>query len=204
MRATLLYMAVWGLWTASLRPLAGEGIWELLERAGNFGVPLAYLWLSGPACSAREWFAPIVPRPVPPERSEQVAWALRLTTALLLIGHGGFGAAMAKPDWLRYFSVVSISPDTATAAGLTARFGWFEIALGLLVLLLPLTPVLVFVVLWKVGTELLRPLAGEPFWEFVERGGSYAAPLALLCVRSWACGIDPPAEPTPSASSRPA
>ncbi len=39
---------------------------------------------------------------------------------------------------------------------------------------------------WKVGTELLRPMVGEPTWEFIERGGSYAAPLALLYVRRWA------------------
>ena len=36
---------------------------------------------------------------------------------------------------------------------------------------------------WKVGTEALRPLAGEPIWEFIERSGSYAAPLALLALR---------------------
>jgi hypothetical protein len=41
----------------------------------------------------------------------------------------------------------------------------------------------VFVFVWKVGTEALRPLAGEPIWEFVERSGSYAAPLALLALR---------------------
>ncbi len=38
---------------------------------------------------------------------------------------------------------------------------------------------LVFVFAWKLGTEALRPLAGEPIWEFIERGGSYGAPLAL-------------------------
>ena len=31
------------LWTAMLRPLAGQGIAECLERAGNYGVPLALL-----------------------------------------------------------------------------------------------------------------------------------------------------------------
>jgi hypothetical protein len=38
---------------------------------------------------------------------------------------------------------------------------------------------------WKVGTEWLRPMAGEPLWEFIERGGSYAAPLALLVLHHW-------------------
>jgi len=38
---------------------------------------------------------------------------------------------------------------------------------------------LIFVFAWKLGTEALRPLAGEALWEFIERGGSYGAPLAL-------------------------
>jgi len=32
-RALLLWTALWGLFTALLRPLAGLGLWELLERA---------------------------------------------------------------------------------------------------------------------------------------------------------------------------
>jgi len=40
--------------------------------------------------------------------------------------------------------------------------------------------VLLFVFAWKLATEAFRPLAGEPIWEFIERGGSYGAPLALL------------------------
>ena len=38
-RAGLLYMGCWGFFTALLRPLAGEGGWEFLERSYNFGVP---------------------------------------------------------------------------------------------------------------------------------------------------------------------
>ena len=40
--------------------------------------------------------------------------------------------------------------------------------------------VLLFVFAWKLATEAFRPLAGEPIWEFIERRGSYGAPLALL------------------------
>ncbi len=45
---------------------------------------------------------------------------------------------------------------------------------------------LLFVFAWKLGTEALRPLAGEPVWEFIERGGSYGAPLALAWLRGHA------------------
>src|SRR6267142_5314169 len=47
MRGLILYGAIWGLWTALLRPLSGEPIWEALERAGNYGVPMAFLLWSG-------------------------------------------------------------------------------------------------------------------------------------------------------------
>jgi hypothetical protein len=40
-RALLIWATVWTLWTALLRPPTGEGPWEFLERAGNYGVPMA-------------------------------------------------------------------------------------------------------------------------------------------------------------------
>ena len=46
-RLPLLYMVGWATWTALLRPLAGEPVFETLERAGNVGVPLAFLVLAG-------------------------------------------------------------------------------------------------------------------------------------------------------------
>jgi hypothetical protein len=46
-RAVLIYMAIWGLWTALLRPLSGESFWEAIERAPNYLVPLALLYLRG-------------------------------------------------------------------------------------------------------------------------------------------------------------
>ena len=56
-RAALLYMAVWGLWTALLRPLSGEPAWETLERAPNYLIPLGLLYLRGLPRSWRELFA---------------------------------------------------------------------------------------------------------------------------------------------------
>jgi hypothetical protein len=63
-RAALLYMGSWGLFTASLRPLAGEGGWEWLERSYNFGVPFLMLWVLGMGTQVRSWFTVIteVPR----------------------------------------------------------------------------------------------------------------------------------------------
>lgn len=46
-RLALIYMSVWGLWTALLRPLSGESGWEVVERAPNYLIPLALLYLRG-------------------------------------------------------------------------------------------------------------------------------------------------------------
>ena len=85
--------------------------------------------------------------------------------------------------WSGYTAVLGIAPATVAGQPLRPFAGWAEVALGLAVLAWPVPPVLVVAFVWKVGTEVLRPLAGEPIWEFIERGGSYAAPLGLLTLR---------------------
>ena len=42
----LVYMTMWAVWTALLRPLSGDSVFETLERAGNYGVPFALLLLT--------------------------------------------------------------------------------------------------------------------------------------------------------------
>src|SRR5262245_9737828 len=53
LRIVLLHLTIWGIWTAVLRPLSGDAMWECLERAGNYGVPLAFLVLAGVPCRHR-------------------------------------------------------------------------------------------------------------------------------------------------------
>jgi hypothetical protein len=53
----LLYMAVWGLLTATMRPLAGEPIWEFVERIPNWAIPLAFLCVRGFGRSRQEWLS---------------------------------------------------------------------------------------------------------------------------------------------------
>src|SRR5215510_11762703 len=91
LRIVLLHLTVWGLWTAALRPLAGEAVWECLERAGNYGVPLAFLALSGVPRSLRGWFAPVWPSdtsPLTADRARVMHGILRVTTFFLVLGHG--------------------------------------------------------------------------------------------------------------------
>ena len=169
-RAVLLYMAVWGFVTALLRPLSGEPVWEAVERAGNYGVPLAFFLLT----QARGWFSQTELRPLDQPLRERLGFLLRATTGALLIGHGLLAAAVQKVVFTHHLQALGLPAVPVPA------LGGFEIALGLAVCLAPVAPLLLFVFAWKVVTELLYPLSAAPFWEVIERGGSYAAPLALF------------------------
>lgn len=169
------YMVVWALWTAALRPLAGEPFWEALERAGNYGVPLALLLLSQVSGDWRSWLAPAAMRPLTPSLTKQLRVTLALTTALLLIGHGAL-AVIQKPLLVSHNALLSLSVDPVA---LTSILGWTEIGFGALVLWRQSIGLCLFLFGWKLATESLFLAAAAPIWEFVERGGSYAAPLAL-------------------------
>jgi hypothetical protein len=162
LRVILLYMTVWGAWTALLRPLAGESVFEALERAGNYGVPLALLLIVTSASTFR------------------VRKVLRWTTSTLLLAHGALGI-IGKPILGAHYAAIGLPVATV------ACIGWFECALGVLVAIRPSTKLLVFVAVWKLATESLYLVNGQPVWEFVERGGSYAAPLALAVMLMTRC-----------------
>jgi hypothetical protein len=178
-RAVLLHMALWGLMTAALRPLAGQGIWEMLERGYNYGVPLAFLLMVGVSAPAREWFRRVDVQ-LTPARCHAAALTLRWAIGLSVIGHGGI-ALFTHERWTVHLTVLGLEPVAALTA-LHAAAG-LELALGLAVLVGPSTGLLVFVCAWKVATEALRIPAGEPIWEFIERGGAYAAPLVLILLQ---------------------
>jgi hypothetical protein len=184
-RAAFAYMALWGTWTALLRPLAGQGVAEFLERAGNYGVPLALLLLAFGAAPGGRWFAKVkAPQRVDQAGARRVAWVLRATTATLLLGHGLL-AAMGKPLLLVHLVGIDVGNGGLSTLGVLQRIGGFEVALALGVLLSPGRSLLLFVCAWKLATEWLYITAGDPVWEFIERGGSYGAPLALaLLTRS--------------------
>lgn len=56
-RIALLWMALWGLWTALIRWPIGpdEPVWDFLERWANWGAPLALFLLRGWPKTLREW-----------------------------------------------------------------------------------------------------------------------------------------------------
>jgi hypothetical protein len=168
----LLYMTVWATWTALLRPLSGESFFETLERAGNFGVPLALLLLTA-APRSLNGLGTLLEGPSASERALSLTrQALRWATVVLLSGHGALGIA-GKPMLMSHYATIGLPYET------TAIVGFVEIALAAAVAARPMVGLLVFVAAWKLATEFLFVTAGAPIWEFVERAGSYAAPLAL-------------------------
>lgn len=183
-RIIMLHLAVWGVLTAMFRPLVGEGAWEeVFERGGNYCVPAALLVLTGYGDSISLWFRRVNETPVLTRaKALTMHWILRIGTALLFVGHGGFGVWMHKQSWVGYFAELGVSPAAVANLHLHYVVGWFEIAFGIAVLFRPARSLLVAACVYKLGTEALRPLAGEPMWEFVERAGSYLAPIALLMV----------------------
>jgi len=166
----LVYMTVWALWTALLRPLAGEPAFETLERAGNYGVPLALLLLLGWPQSWRGLFQTRENRPADPAT---VARVLQWTTVLLLFGHGALAAITRKPLFATHYAALGLP------SGVVPFVGAGEMLVALLVLILPSPTLVIAIAVWKLATEALFPIAGSPIWELIERGGSYAAPLAL-------------------------
>lgn len=173
-RALAGYMALWGLWTALLRPLSGEPVWEAVERAGNYGAPLALCFLFATG-GVRAWLAS---RPLESLTKTQVSLIKSIliwTTALLLLGHGALGALMQKKLLQTHYASIGLPGDI-----MVGWIGWFEIILAIAVALKPLRSLLIFVLIWKLATELLSPMAGSSMWVFIEHGGSYVAPLALI------------------------
>lgn len=46
-RIVLIYAVIWAFLTALARPIAGDPIWDFVERWANIGVPLALLYVRG-------------------------------------------------------------------------------------------------------------------------------------------------------------
>ncbi len=126
---------------------------------------------------------------VPPVRAGRrtvLEWLLRLATAGAFIGHGAYGAIMEKPGWYPFFAQLGLDRATVDARSLMIWVGGFEMLLGALALGAPVRALLLFLFVWKMGSEFIwYPLAHKPSWEFVERWSNYTAPLALILVRGW-------------------
>lgn len=166
------WLLIWGFITALCRPLSGEHFAEFIERTGNFGVPLVLLLLSG-TLTKKNLLEPINPDlPASDKTLRSVFLCLKIIVFLLLTGHGWLNLLEKKSLLTQYGSLGFSNPATVALT-----VGLFEISAAVSVLIRPLRSLILVLVIWKMGTELLYP--HYEFFEWVERGGSYGALLSL-------------------------
>ena len=112
------------------------------------------------------------------ENAKKIEWILRIAVAGEFMGHGVF-ALQGKKQWIDWFSIFGIS-DAGTAAQLLFLVGLVDVTLAILIIIKPVRIALLWMAFWGFWTALVRPLVGEPIWDFVERWANWGAPLALL------------------------
>lgn len=110
-------------------------------------------------------------------------WILRVGVFGTFLGHG-YIALGVKESWIPLITIFGFSRDVAIT--LMPMIGLFDISIALMILIKPLRIILIWAIFWAFVTALSRPLSGEPIWEFIERTGNWATPLALLLLQvSW-------------------
>lgn len=118
--------------------------------------------------------------------SKKIEWILRIAVFGEYLGHGVF-ALQGKKAWLGWIEQM-MGVEPATAGTLLTLVGITDIVVAILALVWPMRLALLWAAAWGFWTALVRPLVGEPFWDFVERWANWGAPLALLLLRGWPRG----------------
>jgi len=175
-KIVIIWLVVWGLITAALRPLSGEPFAEFIERAGNYGAPMTLLILNIP--SKRIWLRL---RPVyssyniSERRLKQIRLCLQFIVFLLLAGHG----------WLNIIGKRSLLDQYVSLGfhdvNLVAKVvGVIELVMAVFTMITPVKSLLLIVLFWKICSELFYP--HFRLFEWIERGGSYGVILALFFI----------------------
>lgn len=176
-RIIVVWLVVWGFITALLRPLSGEPLAEFMERAGNYGAPLALLLLYVQVDKTHlRLFHPLNSSvTVDAGTILRLKTCLRIICFLLLAGHGWLNL-IEKKGLLAQYAALGVSNPQLIAHCL----GVFEILAALTILIRPLGPLLLIMFIWKVFSELYYPQ--HEIFEWLERGGSYGSLLALWLI----------------------
>ena len=212
-RIILVWMFLWALWTAALRPLAGNlekvqvngewlvqlatdsmrvpkmQTWEFWERAGNWGPPFMLLVMGGVfVVRYKDLLGAYVEPRLKESTVDTLFFLLRTTLALLLIGHAGFGFAVEKGMLIDHWQSIGINADV----GFIRTVGWAELALGLTVFLFPIRSIVWVCLIWKLFTEFLYVPADTAsgmgianLLDWIERWGDYGVPFAMLYILSY-------------------
>lgn len=174
LRFAAVWLVFWGLFTASLRPLSHESFAEFLERAGNYGAPFILLILAGAkGIEPGNWFKKMTPLVEDDEETMRtVMRALQFFGFLLLAGHGWLNL-IEKPGLLTQYTRLGFE----NPANIAHIVGTVEILFALSILIRPVRSVVLVILAWKIVSEMFYP--SFVFFEWVERGGSYAILLSI-------------------------
>ena len=115
--------------------------------------------------------------------NKKIEWILRIAVAGEFLGHGMF-AIQGKESWIGWVTKLT-NVDVGTATTILILVGIMDILVALIVLFRPIRAVLLWAVFWGFFTALLRPIVGDPIWDFIERWANWGAPLALLLMLGW-------------------
>lgn len=178
-RAVAGWLVIWGILTALCRPLSGEPFAEFIERAGNYGAPLALLILCQLDINQpSKWFSKIQ---LPANSMEitipEFLLCVRITGFLLLAGHGWLNLIEKQSLTSQYASFGFFRPDkVALLVGLS------EILFAFIIFIKPQRSLVLTFFIWKMISELFYP--HWRLFEWIERGGSYGVLLALYLAMS--------------------
>ncbi len=108
---------------------------------------------------------------------KKIEWILKIAIAGEFIGHGAF-AIIGKAQWIGWMQKMT-GTGIETATTLMLIVGILDVVLGLLILIKPIKPIILWMAFWGFFTAAIRPLMGDPIWDFIERFANWGAPLAL-------------------------
>ena len=112
-----------------------------------------------------------------------VFWILRIAIAGEFLGHGVF-ALQSKKVWVQWIGQLT-GAESGLATQLLFLVGFLDLLVAVVVLLKPVRVILLWATIWGFWTAFLRPVVGEPIWDFIERWANWGAPLALLLLIGW-------------------
>ena len=111
-------------------------------------------------------------RPFTVDRARAMHGILRITTCLLLLGHGALGAFNSKPALTAHYASIGLHDVVVSGLTLTRTIGGVEIVLAVAVLVVPLPSLLLGIGLWKMAAEALFMISGALPFEWIERAGN--------------------------------
>lgn len=125
--------------------------------------------------------ASAIQAPKPPVAA--ITWVLRLGVFGEFLGHGIF-AIQGKAQWVDWIEQL-LGVGQTTAGFILTIVGIFDVIIAFIILLKPVRLALLWATFWGFWTAILRPIVGEPVWDFIERWANWSAPLALLLIIGW-------------------